>query len=423
MTTWICTRQNELAHHGIKGQKWGVRRFQNKDGSLTPAGRRRYDEPNVGRKTSESKSKGAKTYKIPENKSLHRLKLEEKYIKNGMTREEAEQAAAKRIRTEKFVAAAAAVTVSSVLAYNKYKDFNRDLVLDKNTDFHRIMQLSPDTLIRNDGRQYLSFKKGDNDIYKGLFGKQINDKLNWAKEAAPRSKEAGMNAYDVSVKAKQEIRIASEKRARDTFIDLYKNDPNFKRDYQDSVKQFREEFLRKSKTEDIGYRDFPRNIRHIANKVLSGEELTDHELKSKAYGVFNVFLVQDNEVSRKVNDKFYNGLKLQGMNAVKDLNDSRYGAFKAKMPIITFDGDFDYSKKVLSNEDIRKTFMKEYPKAIGRLTKSKAMGMCALYGGVKINKNINYTKNLVAEYKKEHPNTKMTDAEIRDMVKKELSDQ
>lgn len=31
-----------LAHHGIKGQKWGVRRFQNEDGSLTPAGKSRY---------------------------------------------------------------------------------------------------------------------------------------------------------------------------------------------------------------------------------------------------------------------------------------------------------------------------------------------------------------------------------------------
>lgn len=30
-----------LAHHGIKGQKWGVRRYQNKDGSLTPAGKKR----------------------------------------------------------------------------------------------------------------------------------------------------------------------------------------------------------------------------------------------------------------------------------------------------------------------------------------------------------------------------------------------
>lgn len=34
----------ELKHYGIKGQKWGRRRFQNEDGSLTPAGRERYGE-------------------------------------------------------------------------------------------------------------------------------------------------------------------------------------------------------------------------------------------------------------------------------------------------------------------------------------------------------------------------------------------
>lgn len=33
---------NELYHHGILGQKWGVRRYQNSDGSLTPEGRIRY---------------------------------------------------------------------------------------------------------------------------------------------------------------------------------------------------------------------------------------------------------------------------------------------------------------------------------------------------------------------------------------------
>lgn len=38
--------QNELYHHGIKGMKWGVRRYQNPDGSLTIAGKARY---NVGR--------------------------------------------------------------------------------------------------------------------------------------------------------------------------------------------------------------------------------------------------------------------------------------------------------------------------------------------------------------------------------------
>ena len=33
--------RNELYHHGIKGQKWGIRRFQNKDGTLTEAGKKR----------------------------------------------------------------------------------------------------------------------------------------------------------------------------------------------------------------------------------------------------------------------------------------------------------------------------------------------------------------------------------------------
>lgn len=41
-------------HHGIKGQKWGIRRFQNKDGSLKPAGRKRYSDDSEPEKQNRS---------------------------------------------------------------------------------------------------------------------------------------------------------------------------------------------------------------------------------------------------------------------------------------------------------------------------------------------------------------------------------
>ena len=71
MTEWKCIRTNELQHHGIKGQKWGVRRFQNKDGSLTPAGKERYYVDNENGISITKNSDGS--YKVPVGFKFNRV--------------------------------------------------------------------------------------------------------------------------------------------------------------------------------------------------------------------------------------------------------------------------------------------------------------------------------------------------------------
>lgn len=46
-----------LVHHGILGQRWGVRRFQNPDGSLTKAGKKRYAKETMKKLKSDAGQK------------------------------------------------------------------------------------------------------------------------------------------------------------------------------------------------------------------------------------------------------------------------------------------------------------------------------------------------------------------------------
>ena len=104
---------DELKHYGIKGMKWGVRRFQNADGSLTADGRKRYgseDMRNVkkqvdngknvvdGVKRSKAKAAEKRTEKkIKDDLSqmsnqelrdiVNRLNMEERYMQVMKTRD------------------------------------------------------------------------------------------------------------------------------------------------------------------------------------------------------------------------------------------------------------------------------------------------------------------------------------------------
>lgn len=77
---WRYNHTDELYHWGIKGQKWGVRRFQNKNGSLTSAGRKRQKrqmsqdakEASIIKKKKVSEMSNAELRKLNERQNLER---------------------------------------------------------------------------------------------------------------------------------------------------------------------------------------------------------------------------------------------------------------------------------------------------------------------------------------------------------------
>ena len=102
---YVIIRNDELYHHGIKGMRWGVRRYQNPDGSLTTQGIKRYNKvKNTNSPSYLYKNKNV----ISEDdydKAYKRIKRDTEL--RAMKRME-DEARAKRVKSAVKVAAAAA---------------------------------------------------------------------------------------------------------------------------------------------------------------------------------------------------------------------------------------------------------------------------------------------------------------------------
>lgn len=233
----LCV-SDELQHHGIKGQKWGVRRYQNKDGSLTKAGKKH-------------RSLG---------KTIHDYKVNKKRKKNLEKAREAKKAAAEARQT---VEEKRSKLLNSVDAKELYENKHLLTTQELNERLNRIdteARLQSKIVVEQQktGMDYVNEKmrsgkntidnavslyKSVDSVYSTLSSSSMGKALAKKLGLEPKKKEFDADDFlkNINKKSIQEIteatkRLTNEKIMRNTLNDL-KNAANAEKTYEEAKKQ------------------------------------------------------------------------------------------------------------------------------------------------------------------------------------------
>ena len=399
--------KDELYHFGVKGMKWGVRRYQNEDGSLTSLGKKR-DKMLSDRKTANKHSttsnmvkaqysrrefEDAKTRLKLENqkkKSKRQQDLEKKYIDQGFSKDEAEIKAYNRAKTETILKVAGGIALTSAAAYVAYKHYDKvtDRVFEKGSEIGRLTNNGSEPT----NRAFYGFvNKHDKDRYEGLYGKTLG---------------ANGPVYRKAMRAAGDINVASPESARKVLKNMFDTD---------------------KQSFDV----FKKNIDAMASAVppttkqgklwrKAKQELDSGRIGDNTYKAFNTTLILHTKEQQPINDKFYSAMKKAGYGAIRDVNDKENSGYFAKNPLIVFDTDKinveGFTK--LGNDHIDSMFAKEQGKIAAHALANEYGPIGAAFatsiGAMKLVKRSNETK-FVENYRKQHPESTLSNNEILKM--------
>lgn len=350
----------ELYHHGIKGQKWGVRRYQYADGSVTPAGAKRYytnrNEPTIKRVSSLV----------------------------GMKATELTNIAKTKITGKQYV----------------------DTYLKKGTTFQRI-QSSKDF---ENFAFYATYKKSDSDKYIGLFGKNLTSRANSsAKQAEKQAKASGresdlanakalrsysdnMKVYQLKITSTKKLRVPSDENAGYITASLLK-DKEFKKNVVASIEDSKSKMRRGQ--QQILFKQAQNALQKDPAKMSKSEKIA-------VYKALNLSLTNHNSQEVAAQDRFYSELKKKGYNALLDYNDKEYSSYHAKRPMIVFDTDSVKLQSVSeTNPKIVSQMYKKYnAERIAKETVANTLGLITKMGNKTISECSSYVELKTKDYLK-----------------------